>query len=126
MTRFFGRLILEPLPMRYGKRWWRLVEPLGYLSDVLGGHVEVPDGFETDMASVPVPLQPLLQKDDGILWPAIVHDFLYSRDCPLAVTRREADLVFLEAMTHCGVGRIKRGLAYNAVRMFAGHSWRKR
>lgn len=126
MAHFSGEILLAPLPMRYGKRWYRLHESITYFSDRIKEPIIVPAGFETDMASVPIPFQPFIQKDDGPLWAALVHDYLYSKSCSVKVTRKEADEIFLEAMTITGVGPIKRGMVYHSVRWFAGHSWRKR
>lgn len=125
--RFQGNLRFEPVTMVSGKRWYRLLEPVSYTSHRLGNMtLTVPAGFLTDMASVPILLQPLIQKDDGALWPAVIHDWLYSNDCDLAISRKMADEVLLEAMTECGVGPVKRGLIYHAVRLGGGNSWRKR
>lgn len=126
MSAFIGRLELTPTGMTGGKRWYQLVEPFGFESWFLGVLIRVPAGFLTDLASVPRAAQLLIQKDEGNIEAAVVHDYLYSRECSLPVSRRDADQVFLEAMTAAGVGKVKRGLMFHAVRWFGGRTWKKR
>ena len=126
MTRYIGRLVISPLEMICGRRWYRLEEAFGFSSSRLGRSIHVPAGFVTDMASIPRWIQPFLQKDEGCLEAAVIHDYAYSADCPHGLTRKQADELFLEAMTEAGVGPVKRGLMYHAVRKFGARSWRKR
>lgn len=124
---FQGRLLIEPIASPTGVRWWRLAEPLSYYSWRIGKMLVVPEGFATDLASIPRIAQPIIPKDGGVLWPAVLHDYLYSRDAPADISRAQADRIFLDAMTiDGGMGPITRGLVYNMVRLFAGRSFRKR
>lgn len=100
----------------------------------------VPANFETDLASIPQPVQWLISKLDAHVEAAVVHDYLYrfgargieleltnvfGRPCtpPRFVTRtidrRTADRVFLAAMRTARVARWKRGLMFLAVRVGA-------
>lgn len=124
MGRFIGRVALTPVAMREGDRMYMLTEPFGFHSNIYGGVITVPQGFYTDMASIPRVLQPVIAKDEPIE-PAVIHDWLYNWQCDLRVSRRDADLIFLEAMTIAGMGKIKRGLIFHAVRNFGMDSWRK-
>jgi hypothetical protein len=74
---------------------FRLVRPFKYRSAVLGALLVIPEGFLTDLSSVPrLPL---------IYWlyggrarkAAVPHDFLYQTH---SCTKEEADEVFREAM----------------------------
>jgi hypothetical protein len=102
---------------------YQLVEDFSFDSYLFAGVITVPKGFVSDLASIPRPLQNFIQKDEP-LEAAIIHDWLYSWQCGLGISREAADNIFLEAMTVAGMGRIKRGLVYNAVRYFGGKSWR--
>lgn len=103
--------------------------------------VEIPAGFVTDFASIPVPLRNLFSINGRHRLPAVLHDYLYNEagkikkeesysvvegPVPLALTRsvtytrEDADLAFLMAMKHEGVSTFKAHLMYHAVRMFGG------
>lgn len=83
---------------------FRLEKPLVYESDVIKATIHVPDGFYTDLASVP--RVPLIYT----LWggrahhEAVLHDYLYRIDAIPAATCEEANSVFLEAMRARGKG----------------------
>ena len=123
MGEFIGRLATTPLGMVRGDRLYQLIEDFGFDSHLFAGVITVPKGFVSDLASIPRPLQIFIQKDEP-LEAAIIHDWLYSWMCDIRVSRRGADDIFLEAMTVAGMGPIKRGLVYNAVRYFGSKSWR--
>ena len=76
-------------------------KPLVYFSDMIG-EVIVPEGFETDLASVPRLPIIYLMWGARVHREAIVHDYLYRSDsCPL-VKRSVANSVFLEAIKSRG------------------------
>ncbi len=90
---------------------------------------EVKAGFTTDLASVPRIFRSLIPQVGRHLQAAIVHDWCYENiveglaDGDRAImTRKEADLLFLEGMKEAGVSWLKRKLMYWAVRV-AGASW---
>ena len=56
---------------------------------------------------------------------AVVHDWLYSSQCKIDVTRAEADKIFLEIMVEWNVKKYKRILMYILVRVFGGSHFRK-
>ena len=81
---------------------WRLCDPLVYQSDIIGT-VIVPEGFYTDLASVPrIPII-------FMLWggrshhEAVIHDYLYRIDSLPVVSEHIANEVFFEAM--CARGK---------------------
>ena len=92
-----------------------LEERLVYRSD-LAGLIVVPEGFQTDLASIPRIFQSLVPKVDRHMLPAIVHDYLCRKP---DFSRKMADQVFLEAMKLKEVNPIRRRLMYWAVRIGA-------
>lgn len=98
-----------------GSGQWILAGELIYESD-LAGTIVVPEGFETDLASIPRIFTPLIPKNGKHRAAAIVHDWL----CRMgAVKRRTADRVFLEAMKHLDEARWRRWSMYSAVRVYS-------
>lgn len=82
---------------------FRLEKPLVYESDLVG-RIEVPEGFYTDLASVPrVPLIYTLWGNRAH-HEAVLHDYLYRVDAVPAATYDQANEVFLEAMKERGKG----------------------
>jgi len=71
--------------------------PLIYESDILG-RIEVPEGFETDLASVPrVPIIYAMWGSRAHR-EAVLHDYLFRIDSRPLATFSQANGVFLEAM----------------------------
>ena len=104
------------------KGQWVLILPLEYQSDMLVKHVIVPQGFETDLASIPrLPfVSALFPKNGRHRAAAIVHDWL----CRNPITSKKVtDKVFLEAMKVSNVSRWRRYAMYSAVRVAS--VWRK-
>lgn len=83
--------------------------------------ITVPEGFRTDLASVPIPARWLIPKSGRYNQAAVLHDYLYTiQDRP----RKEVDRIFLEAMGVLGVPKWKRWVMYRAVRIGGGRPWR--
>lgn len=82
--------------------------------------VAVPQGFATDMASIPRIFWPIFPPFGKYFKAAIVHDYLYQY--PTLCTRKEADVIFLEAMKVSGVNKYVAGVMYAAVRLLG---WRR-
>ena len=118
-SHFITDLKLRPLPD--GKRW-RLLGNLVYHSGRYGTIV-VPECFTTDLASIPQVfwgiLSPLAEHERA----AVIHDYLYTQQ---KRSRRQCDVIFLEAMKVCGTGWLKRSVIYWMVRLFGGIAWKKR
>lgn len=92
--------------------------------------IEVPAGFVTDFASVPrvfwsmLPPQGAGKKQDYAK-AATLHDYLWDKTCKINFTRKEADDIFLEAMTAVKVSKFVRYLLYYCVRWFGKSHYRK-
>jgi hypothetical protein len=98
----------------------RLLEPLGYESDLLDCRVDAPTGFLTDWASVPrLPLMYLAYGGKGKK-AAGIHDLLYHSR---AVSREMADQVLREAMLACGYSRLTAWAFYQACRVGGQARW---
>ena len=91
--------------------------------------VRIPRGFVTDFASMPLGI---VFKSPGGKWdkPAVVHDLLYKQGyvesdmLQKRITRKDADLIFKEAMAVAGVNWFARHLIYAGVRMGGRGIWK--
>lgn len=108
-----------------GRGTWRLLEPLEYSSDLLGGIVSVPAGFLTDFASVPRIPVAFLFMGNQVHEAAVVHDWLYSTHAfeGKPITRETADQVFREACIACGSYGWKAWLFYKGVEIGGAGPW---
>ena len=102
---------------KVGRRNWVVAKDLVYVAALPGVnlHIVVPIGFKTDLASIPRPLWFIVPPDGSYTPAAVVHDYLYRTGL---TDRATADLIFLEAMKHCGTWKIVRGAIYATVRAF--------
>lgn len=89
-------------------------------------------GFRYDRASIPRIFWVIIDKDSLSNVAPLFHDLLYRNGGKLpqdrvtpfrTFTREETDELFRTLMGKCGVNPIRRELAYQAVRKFAGSSW---
>jgi len=112
----FSRLLNE-----YTKdKRFKLLHPLRYRAST--GRVVVPEGFVTDMDSVPrIPLVYAMFKGRAVK-AAVIHDYLYS----IQAGKSYADSVFLEAMKDEGVAWYLRYPIYWAVVAAGRSSYNKR
>ena len=97
---------------------YRLLELLTY------GGLTVPEGFESDGASVPRFFWRAVfpPGDNRALRAAFLHDYIY-RTHPEGWTRAQADELFRKLLIEDGVSRISAALAYWGVRLFGASSW---
>lgn len=123
-----GKFTEEILVQSQGKNWVLEKGFKFYYADEFGykeKEVIIPKGFVTDFASTPRFLYPLFPPIGIYNKAAIVHDYLYSKDCSLKVSRFEADLFFLQAMEVLGVKKWKRIAMFFAVRIFGKIHFKK-
>jgi hypothetical protein len=111
-----GPLRVEILPS--GRRA-RLTQPYR-VGTAAGRIIEVPEGFETDFASVPRLFWRIVPPWGRYSPAAVAHDYLYSTG---KVSRKEADGIFLELMERLTVPLWKRYVMYWAVRLFGWFAW---
>jgi hypothetical protein len=89
----------------------------------------IPSGFYTDGASVPRLFWNIFSPFGSYFSAALVHDFLYSKDSTELFhiwDRKEADLIFLQAMKDIGVSWLTRRTIYRAVRLGGWMSYKKK
>lgn len=82
--------------------------------------VTVPEGFVTDLASIPRAFWSIRRPEGRHAFAAVVHDFLYWTQTK---TRVEADNIFKQAMLDSRVGTLEAESLYQAVRQFGGAAW---
>jgi hypothetical protein len=84
----------------------------------------VPEMFVTDGASIPRPLWALIGSPFNGRYrvPAVLHDAAY---CWVGITKQDADRMFYEAMREAGVGWLKAGLMWAAVKAFGQGPWER-
>lgn len=105
---------------------WKLIAPLIYESDIFKTVVIVPEGFYTDLASVP--RLPIIYTFWGSRshHEAVIHDYLYRIDSTPVVEFSKANDVFLEAMEVRGKSWLVRKPMYWAVCMGGFGSYHKK
>lgn len=84
--------------VQIGHQRWRVLESFRFIS-AQGITVDIPAGFETDLASVPAVAQAIVSKVGYWSQAAVVHDLLYNRHrngLDATVTRLQADEILLE------------------------------
>jgi hypothetical protein len=110
-----GRMIENvPTRNREGRQFWRVLTPFVYQSDVARKTIIVPDGFVTDLASIP--RLPFVYRElEGIADMAgVPHDFAYSTGF---LDRDTADLMLREACFLIGISAWKVWAIYAGVRV---------
>jgi hypothetical protein len=112
------RLLMEDLD---GERFVLLAR-LVYHSEALNMSWSIPEGFQTDLASIPRLLWALLPKTGAYDRAAVVHDYLYFHN---GVTRGQADGVLREAMKDLGVSWITRQTIWAGVRSGGWVPWNR-
>lgn len=98
-------------------RTYTLAKKLEYACKRLGKTIEVPEGFITDLASIP-----LLGNHRSWSRAAVIHDFLYYTN---GISRLEADKVLAEAMKVLKVPFWRRALVISGLAIGGWLAWRK-
>lgn len=84
--------------------------------------VFVPEGFMTDLASIPPVARWLIPKIGKHAQAAVLHDYMYNKKL---FKRKKCDYIFKEAMGVLKVPEWKRNIMYSAVRTFGWIPWGK-
>lgn len=113
-------LIAEPQPDK-----WRLGSSLVWM-DKTYGKLTVPQGFVTDLASIPRILRnlPFLDPNGQSRRPAVIHDWLYDTAAGRRYGKDFADAFLRSALLAEGAHAATAGAFYWAVHLFGGPSWR--
>ena len=122
MSSFTTNLIISP---HIDGKHWKLIEKFRYRVGNMESKdiISVPAGFVTDFASVPRIFWSIFPPWGGYGKATILHDYLYLEK---KRTKKESDLIFLEAMEVLEVRKLKRKIMYLAVRIFGCRSWNKK
>jgi hypothetical protein len=101
---------------------WVVCRPLIW-RDPTYGLITVPDGFKTDLASIPRAFRnlPFLDPNGASRRPAVVHDWFYATQ---AKPKALADDFLRDALQSEGVGAATAAAFYYAVHWFGRSSWR--
>lgn len=130
------RSILPPVRVSYfaDQDTWLLLEDYLYEDEAHDVVLRVHQGFTFDLSSVPRVLWWGIAPHELSLVAPLYHDALYrfaGRDGGFlhieprrTYTRQEADRLFKRHMTQEGVSGWRKHVAYSAVRLFGGSSWR--
>ena len=97
-------------------RYYKLTENVTY------GDIVVKAGFETDGASIPRPLWPLINHPFAkkIIYGAVIHDYLYNTHLK---PRKESDKIFIAILKDRGVPATRRFLIYWGLRIGGKKAW---
>lgn len=110
----------KPSIVPYNRYDFQLFKDIGVLVD--GRFYVIPEGFETDLASIPRPLWSFISpRYSAFIAPAILHDYLYR--CANVPSRRYADKVFYSALLDNHVTAFTAWKFFAAVRLFGWNSF---
>lgn len=111
-------------------RRFELLEDFRCISGVLRALVTVPKGFQYDGESIPAALQSLVPPFGQSKRAACVHDYLYSHAAFQradgaweAVTRKQADEVYLELALLKGLPQWRALMRYRVLRLVGWRAW---
>lgn len=109
-----------PLQNKMGRQLYMLDAPFGYQSDIAGTDFVVPEGFVTDLSSIPrLPFIYVLLNGGGDM-PAVIHDYLYNTG---NLSRKLSDAVLREACITIGLPRWKVEAIYLGVRVGGSNNY---
>lgn len=107
-------------PILPAGRRWTVLQSFSY--QARRDQFTVPEGFDTDFASVPRVFTWLLPRYGRWTQAAILHDFLWSLARRGEISKFDADGIFNRAMRELGVPFLRRWIMWTAVRWAAGPS----
>lgn len=118
---FHTKLRVEALR---GMKYRRLLRTLVYSTPDDHFEIAVPRGFITDYASIPNAVRWFIDQDAPMIRDiSVVHDYLYSTDCPVFISRKDADRILfwgiVEALCFNGGYSIPKG-AWNKLKFVWG------
>lgn len=83
--------------------------------------IPVSEYFVSDFASIPFPFSRIINPFGRHAEAAVLHDWLYA--VGYSGRRKEADIIFYQAMRRYGVSRFRAGLMYAATRVGGKSAW---
>ena len=114
-----GLLSLEP-------RQWKIAGGISFYFNTLDDNiwVHVPNGFVTTGPRVPIIIKRFISPKSRIFKAGIIHDYLLTKrkikikGYTFAANKKEADVVFLQAMQIAGVPHWQQMLMFYAAKLF--------
>lgn len=108
-----------------GKHYWKVLK--NYSITINGWWILIPQGFQTDLASIPKVLRSLISKDGRHIIAAVIHDLLYRLKAkrPFKMSRKFADAVFKNVMQQTYVNAFIYNTMWLGVRSGGWASWVK-
>jgi hypothetical protein len=89
-------------------------------------HIDIPEGSETDGASIPVVLRPIVGGVWGKYGPgAVTHDDLYKGAGIHGFTRNECDLIFYGLMDYLGCSWLRKRTIYAGLYVGGWVAWNR-
>jgi len=115
-TNFKGELV--------GKNLWMNIEPFEYHVNTYPSDevITVPIGFETNFASIPRILWPVISPIDRHAKAAVIHDYCYYHGL---YNRKISDMIFREGLRVLNVKAWKVFCMYRSLRIFGWYTWWK-
>jgi hypothetical protein len=128
----FTKPFTKPLVVRYvgeqqKRAIWEIQETFVYFIGSLDSeeYIEVPVGFQTDFATIPKVMWSVFPPTGKYTKAAVIHDYLTANKGRITIdgkvrlfSKKESDLIFLEAMGVLGVSLPIRKMMYYTVRAF--------
>jgi len=131
----FTKPFTKPLIVKYvgehdKRAIWEIQETFVYYIGSLDSDsfIEVPAGFQTDFATIPKAFWSIFPPTGKYTKAAVVHDYLTANKGEIIMiimngevrlfSKKESDLIFLEAMSVLGVSHTIRKMMYYTVRVF--------
>lgn len=110
----------------FGFPIFRVIERFTYqcIDGKTGYYIDVPEGFETDFATVPRIFWSIFPPVGEYATAAVLHDYMYRQKCKF--DRAVADAIFYQAMKDFGVPKWKAYLMFKIASTFGGLFFNKR
>ena len=109
------------MDLRYfGKGEWILLAP--YSAVWKDGRIDVPEGFQTDLSSIPRVARSIIPQIGDQNGPSVIHDWCYRYRWK---GRAISDALFLATMKVKAVNWLRRNIIYAAVRAGGWVTWNK-
>ncbi len=98
------------------------------MEDYILGYITVPKGFIFDGASIPKMAQYIIGSniDPRFLVAALVHDWLYNKECKLPLSRDEADALFMYILIEEGTDETLAYTMHWAVSTFGAKHYKSK
>ncbi len=122
---FRSPIVLEVIEANSKDTTWMVSDCLIYHSMLTDTTYYIPEGFITNLASIPRLFYWLFRPSGDMLEASVLHDYLYDCVSNYDLSRSTADAIFYEAMLSTKTPVWKAVLGYRVVRLFGSGSFRR-